>query len=79
MSEQPRLESLKAIYSQDEDCCGRNHEDIQEIEIEIIDNGVEQGGYIVIKTERWTFDKDDKWLFNECNKLLKYFDSYNNK
>ena len=63
-----KLESIKAIFTQEEDCCGRTGVDIAELTMETQDGG--GGAYIVMTTDRFSIDNDDLKGIGEAQTLL---------
>ena len=63
-----KLESIKAIFTQDEDCCGRHGVDIAELTMETQDGG--GGPYIVITTDRFALDEKDLKAIAEAQALI---------
>ena len=53
-TDKPTLESMEAVFTQNEDSCGRAGDWTQELKISTHDAG--DGIYYTIETERWAFD-----------------------
>ena len=51
------------VYEQDVDCCGDSNSYVNTLTVQTQDGG--GGNYLVIKTDRWSIDRDDIGSFCE--------------